>query len=276
MQYAIDGMDFTKTDDRKVILKCYKYRHKLRIYVSGFLHPVILLGPFLVSPALQAESPDGIPDKIAVYTSEQAPPAQQERKSPEIEIMEQSGAYQIKVVAVIDAPASHVLYVLTDYQHIYRLNPSIIENEVVQRHDDGSVNVRTRVVGCAAYFCDELDRVERVRILPSGDLYAEIIPELSEFKSGKTLWQIKSLGEHSEITYNSDLEPDVFIPPLLGKFLVKKSIREEMLVSFANLEKIASIMAEAEWREDYQPVQAGSGSYGPCSYTANNLYDSGY
>ena len=187
---------------------------------------------------------------VVFYAIFFASPIIQEKNIPEIEIMEQNGAYQIKVVAVIDAPASHVRDALTDYMHIYRLNPSIIESDVVKRHHDGSVSVRTRVIGCAAYFCEELERVERVRLLPSGDIHAEIIPELSQFKSGQTLWRIKSVGHHCEVSYLADMEPDIYIPPVVGKFLIKKSIKEEMKISFTNLEKISNILAEREWQEN--------------------------
>jgi hypothetical protein len=158
------------------------------------------------------------------------------------------------VVAVIDAPASYVREVLTDYIHIYRLNPSIIESEVLRQHDDGAVSVRTRVIGCAAYFCEELERVEKVRVLPSGDLHAEIIPELSQFKSGQTRWHIKKQGDHCEVTYLSNMVPDIYIPPVVGKFLIKRTIREEMQTSFVNLQKISSVLAEREWQENYQPA----------------------
>ena len=221
--------------------------------LTRFLRPAILLGILFSSFALVAENP---PD-IAKYTiqrektSEFVASSLQSGKRPEIEINEHSGVYRIKVVAQIAAPASYVRYVLTDYTHIYRLNPSIIESEVLER-DDEAVNVRTKVVGCAAYFCEELDRVERVRVLPSGDIQAEIIPELSQFKSGQTLWNIKPVGDYCEVTYLSDLEPDIYIPPVVGKFLIKKSIREEMLVSFTNLEKISSVLARRARQENFQ------------------------
>ena len=171
---------------------------------------------------------------------------------PEIEIIEHGGVYQIKVVAKIKAPAHYVRYVLTDYTHIYRLNPSIIESEVLKCDDDGSVSVRIKVIGCAAYFCEELTRVEKVKLLPSGDIYAAIDPEQSQFKSGQTHWRIETQGDYSQVTYISDMEPDIFIPPVVGKFLIKKSIRQEMQSSFENLEKISSVLAEREWQENYR------------------------
>jgi len=241
------------------MFNCYKdlaVTNAHGVQVTGFLYPVILFGTLLTSSTVQAEKPA----EIASYTlqrektSEFVSSALQSSKRPEIEVNEQSGVYQIKVVALIAAPASYVRYVLTDYKHIYRLNPSIIESEVLQQYDDGSVSVRTKVVGCAAYFCEEIDRVEKVRILPSGDLHAEIIPELSQFKSGKTHWSIKPLGDYCEVSYLSDMEPDIFIPPIVGKFLIKKSIREEMHTSFVNLEKISSVLAAREWLNNDQPA----------------------
>jgi hypothetical protein len=217
-------------------------------YVTGFLYPVILSGALLTSSIAQAETPP----EITRYTlqrektSEHVSTALQSGTRPVIEINEQSGVYQIKVAALIAAPADYVRYVLTDFKHIYRLNPSIIESEVLEQDEDGSASVRTKVIGCAAYFCKELDRVEKVRVLPSGDLYAEIIPELSQFKSGKTHWQIKPMGDHCEVIYLSDMEPDIYIPPVVGKFLIKKSIRQGMRTSFINLEKISSILAGRE------------------------------
>ncbi len=241
------------------MFNCYKdlaVTNAHGVQVTGFLYPVILFGTLLTSSTVQAENST----EIASYTlqrektSEFVSSALQSNKRPEIEINEQSGVYQIKVVALIAAPASYVSYVLTDYTHIHRLNPSIIESEVLQKYDDGSVSVRTKVIGCAAYFCEELDRVEKVRKLPSGGLYAEIIPELSQFKSGKTHWSIKPLGDYCEVSYLSDMEPDIFIPPIVGKFLIKKSIREEMHTSFVNLEKISSVLAAREWLNNDQPA----------------------
>ena len=242
----------------------------------GFLCPIILFGtlftwftllaeqsPDIAKYTLQREKTSDLaeqPPDIAKYTlqrektSEFVSSTLQSGKRPEIEINDQNGAYQIKVVAIIAAPASYVRDVLTDYRLIYRLNPSIIESDVLNQDDDGAINVRTKVVGCAAYFCKELDRVEKVRLLPSGDLQAEIIPELSQFKSGKTLWQIKPVGDYSEVTYLSDMEPDIYIPPVVGKFLIKKSIREEMQISFTNLEKISIVLAAREGQENHQPA----------------------
>ena len=261
-----------------VMYGCNKYLFCKYTYVRSFLCLMHISGIIFTSSALQAD----VPPAITKYTLERdkAPefisPLQQEQNIPEIGIIEQNGIYQIKVVANIDASARHVRHVLTDFLHIYRLNPSIIESDVVKRHDDESVSVRTKVIGCVAYFCEELERVERVRVLPSGDLLAEIVPEQSQFKSGQTLWSIKSQGDQCEVSYSSDMEPDIFIPPVVGKFLIKKSIREEMQITFANLEKISNVLAEREWQENYHPEHTEFASYDPCINYAENSFSEAY
>ena len=217
------------------------YNSIVVMHFIGGLYLVFFLAVLFLPSTLQAESSSG----AAKFTlqREKIPEADLSllgaASRPEIEIIENSGVYKIKVVAVIDAPARNVLHVLTDYSHIYRLNPSIIESEVLKKDDNGLVVVRTRVKGCAAYFCEELNRVEKVQLLPLGEIYAEIVPEHSQFKSGQTHWRIKALGERSEVTYISNMEPDIYIPPVVGKFLVKKAIRKEVQISFANLEKLS-------------------------------------
>lgn len=241
----------------------HKYWHVIKL-----LKRVIICAAILTSSALQAGT---LEDEVIAFTlhrekiSEAAPSVLLSGQPPEIEVTEQSGIYKIEAVAVINASASHVRRVLTDFIHIHRMNPSIIESDVVKQYDDDSVCVSTRIIGCAANFCEELDRVERVRILPSGDLYAEIIPEQSQFKSGETFWRIKELGEYCEVSYLSEMQPDIFIPPVVGKFLIKQSIKEEAKISFSNLEKIANILAEREWQEDYQPEHNAFSSYDFCS-----------
>ena len=218
------------------------------VHLKQGLYLTLLSGVSLISFDSRAENPSSITQYTLQRdkTSEFVSSTLQSGARPEIEIVENSGVYKIKVVATVAAPASYVRYVLTDYKHIYRLNPSIIESEVLEQTDD-TAKVRTKVVGCAAYFCEELDRVEKVTVLQSGDIYAEVVPELSQFISGQTHWRIKQQGENCKVIYTSEMEPDIFIPPVVGKFLIKKSIREGMLTSLRNLEKISSILAAREW-----------------------------
>lgn len=188
--------------------------------------------------------------------------------APEVEVTETGGVYHIRAAFVVDAPSEYVHQVLTDFVHIYRLNPSIIESEVLADDENGSTSVRTRVLGCAGYFCQELERVETVRTLASGDIVAEVVPDKSEFRSGRTLWRIEAYGERSRVVYESEMEPDFYIPPVVGKFIAKKSIHTEITTSFNNLEKIARVRAERDWESDYRLSSLNVATYTPCGLAA--------
>ena len=169
----------------------------------------------------------------------------------EFEVTEEEGVFYINASVVVNAPAEYVRAVLTDYVHIYRLNPSIVESEILASQDSDVARIRTKVIGCAISYCEEIGRVEDVRILASGDIQAEIVPEYSQFKSGVTLWQIRSMGEDSRLTYHAEMEPDFFIPPIIGNSIVKAKLREEIMISFTRLEKIAIIQSERDWNPDW-------------------------
>ena len=67
---------------------------------------------------------------------------------PRIDISEDTGNYRIRMVALIRAPAQTVYEVLTDYRHIYRLNPAITQSAILPSPNDGTVRVKTRIRGC--------------------------------------------------------------------------------------------------------------------------------
>ena len=97
------------------------------------------------------------------------------------EVTEEHGIFRIRVSAVIAAPPDYIRFVIADSAHIYRLSPSIIESEVLPHSAAGDQQVRTRLLCCTAMFCREVERVDIVRMLSSGDLEAEIVPALREF-----------------------------------------------------------------------------------------------
>lgn len=260
----------------------YQQLHKYS-YIRQLCCLLLTSGIILASPSIMA---DLTPDASILYMQQEPAPKAitPSRKDilADIEILEHDGVFHINFTTTIHASARHVRHVLTDFIHIYRLNPSIIESDVLKRHDDDSVSVKTRIIGCAAYFCEELDRVERVRVLPSGDLLAEIVPEMSHFKSGHTLWRITPTGhEQCQVSYSAKLEPNIFIPPIVGEIMLKKSIREEMQTSFTNLEKISNVVAEMEWQENYQPEHTEFAStefavYDPCVNYVVNAFNAAY
>ena len=159
----------------------------------------------------------------------------------ELALTYKQGVYHLNLIMILDATPEYIHEVVTDYEHIYHLNPSIVESEVLQTPDNSIVQVRTLVNDCVFIFCKEIHRVEEIRELQTGDIHSEIIPRLSNVKSGTTKWQFHPVGSGTRVNYNLTLEPGFNVPPFVGTYIVKKKLKKEVLESFNNIERLAKI-----------------------------------
>ncbi len=168
-----------------------------------------------------------------------------------IDVSEKDGVYAIHVSARLPVPARFVRQVLTDYDHLYRISSSIIESEVLAAYEDGGALVRSKVLCCTALFCQEVERVEKVDVVDDSRIVVTIVPGYSEFRSGMAVWRLEDEGEYTLLDYQASIEPDFFIPPLLGVSMVKKHIYTEFRDAFFRLAHIAAIRYEQQWDTDY-------------------------
>jgi len=181
-------------------------------------------------------------------------------------VTERDGEFESRIEALIDAPAEYVYAVITDYKHIYRINPSIVESELLPAEDDGVVRVRSRIQHCLSFFCTEVDMVEDVREVDDGLLVATTVPEISSFKSGTAMWHIRPFGkEGTRIQYRASIKPDFFIPPVIGSLFIKANIRKELTTSFTRIECLAKIMARHRTGDKAATVAMRSGENRPCT-----------
>lgn len=165
----------------------------------------------------------------------------------ELRITEDEDVFSIKMIAVVDVPVKYVNLILTDYVHIYRLNPSIIESRILPAPDNALVRVKTRIVDCIFIFCMEVNRVEDILHSSENYLHAEIVPALSNFRSGNADWHMQDMGERCQVTYLAQMEPDFYIPPLIGSYFFKAKLYDDIKTGLTKLECLAKIREELDW-----------------------------
>ena len=183
-----------------------------------------------------------------------------------ISITEIQGEYATRIVALVDAPVEYVLAVITDYKHIYRINPSIVESEFLPAGDDGVTRVRNRIEHCLYVFCFEVEIVEDVELIGDGNLLATIVPELSSFESGNAMWHLRPFeDQRTRIQYRANFRPDFFIPPVIGSLIIKSKLREEFTASFTRIECNARIMARNDPDKLLVPVARFSEDHEGCT-----------
>jgi len=165
----------------------------------------------------------------------------------DLHVSENGGVYHMRLSTVLDVPAEYVHRVLTDYAHIHRLHPAITQSDILDSPRRGIVRVKTRILDCISIFCLELDRVEDVHEVPPYDLQSVIVPSGSNFRSGKADWHIEEMEDRCQLVYEAQLEPDFIIVPVIGPYLVKGKLRDEMVSSLTRIECIAKIEQELDW-----------------------------
>ena len=157
----------------------------------------------------------------------------------DIHITKQGRAYQVQMTFSVAASVNQVVALLTDYGFPNRLNPEVTKREVISRLR-GITRVRTEIRSCVFFFCRDVALTQDVTVV-ADTVQADIVPDESDFRSGYFRWLVsRSDNGGSHIAFEAVIEPDFFIPPLIGGFFVRKRLRQEILATAKNLETEAT------------------------------------
>ncbi|MBA2410373.1 MAG: hypothetical protein H0V62_11645 [Gammaproteobacteria bacterium] len=158
----------------------------------------------------------------------------------QLDVEHQDGIYNITMTFSVAAPLGAVRAVLTDYAHLSALNSAIVESQVLLARNDNSTRVRTRTKDCILFLCADITRIEDVTSDGAGGFQATIVPGLSDMKSGLARWRIQSRKEITRIAFDARMEPDFWIPPLIGPMLIKHRLRTHLKETAENVERLAA------------------------------------
>lgn len=141
---------------------------------------------------------------------------------------EEGNAYNFRLQFTARAPVLQVLALLTDFNQLTRLNPLIVSSRVLPKELSNIHRVEIVTRGCMLFFCKKITRVEDVRIVSDRRIESAIVPSLSDFKSGDTLWTFFPRGKHTIVNYQATMVPDFWLPPFVGPLTLKKQIRNQL------------------------------------------------
>jgi hypothetical protein len=151
----------------------------------------------------------------------------------------QSGVYLVEVDALVNVPEPRVRELLTDYNDLGKINPAIEVSEIIKTREPGDYRVRTVTEACVWFYCKRIHQVQDVIEASDGSVTAIVIPELSDFRSGYARLNLWQEPGGTRVLIRSEVEPDFWIPPLIGPWLIKRKLRSEALETVHNLEQVA-------------------------------------
>lgn len=148
------------------------------------------------------------------------------------------GHYIISLDMRITADSKKVYALLTDFNHLPRINDNIIKSTMLRSHERKH-RLRVESRACVLFFCKHIVQVQDVEELDNGYISMVIDAKVSDFKSGHILWHIQSTEGGTRVTFSVDLVPDFWMPPLIGPWLLKDLLKEEGLKTLMELERQA-------------------------------------
>jgi carbon monoxide dehydrogenase subunit G len=148
--------------------------------------------------------------------------------------------YRISLDAVVKAPAPAVHAVLADYGRLAMLSPVIAEISVQRAPDGRSERVRSVLRSCFLFFCKEVVQVEDVTEPDNRTIVARMVPGLGDFSDGYCVWRITGDGERTRLHYEATRTIAFWVPPLIGPWAIRQTMREHLESSITALERIAN------------------------------------
>ncbi len=153
-----------------------------------------------------------------------APTALPALELAQLEVEQDGRRFEVRAESLIDAPASFVYAALSDYDNFHRLAGGLAETRWLSAPQAGEGLAYTRIDSCVLFFCKVIERVERVKLEPELGLHTEALPERSDFRVYRAHWQLEAAGDSTRLLFSASMEPDFWLPPLIGKWAIKRKL----------------------------------------------------
>jgi hypothetical protein len=159
----------------------------------------------------------------------------------ELDVEKDSGRYSLEAYARLDATPESIYAVLTDFDdNAYsRISRAYKESRYLEPTADGTPLVYTRMEGCMLWHCMTIERTERLETDAPNWIKSTALPEQSNFKHSTSEWMLEPDGEGTLMTYKLEMEPDFFVPPIIGPWYLKRTLSQGGLRAVTRIERLA-------------------------------------
>lgn len=165
-----------------------------------------------------------------------------------LQVTRNGARYHVEMEVKLQAPSAASYAMFTAPGNLPKINPAVQKVQIIEHRADEQTRVYTEVRVCALFYCKTLHQMQDMHYAPrpdGGDLHAEVLPGLSDFRYGRADWQFRSAGAATHLHFSAELEPAFWVPPLIGPWLVERSLHEEAQRTSAGIEKLAALPVAA-------------------------------
>ena len=156
-----------------------------------------------------------------------------------IKVDHEKGRYTVLSEVWFDAPVGQVFEVFRQWDLSTQFSSIIAESRDLPADDLGRPGYFVRNEGCLMFFCKSFVRQGYVELKVNEELRAFADPEISDFKLSNESWSFVAEKGGTVVTYRLLMEPDFWIPPGIGPWLIKRKFRKNGGDAIDRIEAIA-------------------------------------
>ena len=189
---------------------------------AGWLRPGLALGLLALAPAASAAEIESL------------------------QVSRSGARYHVEMEVRLHAAPVAAYNAFAEPANLPKINPAVQQVQVVRPRLNEQARLYTEVRVCAMFYCKTLHQLQDMRYAPrpdGGHLHAEVLPDMSDFSYGRADWHFSPSGPATHLHFSAELEPRFWVPPLIGPWLVERSLREEAQRSSVGIERLAAAPA---------------------------------
>ena len=142
-----------------------------------------------------------------------------------VEVKSKGGIYTLYGESLIEAPANVIFGILLDYDNFHRLASGIAETSFLPVRDYGVLIGYTRINTCVWFYCRKVEKVDRIQAIAPEEIRTDAIPAESDFRMNRAKWSLENVAGGTRVIYKAEIEPDFWMPPLIGTWAIKRKLR---------------------------------------------------
>jgi hypothetical protein len=156
-----------------------------------------------------------------------------------ITVERNKGIFDIRASLFINAPGPEVYAALLEYDQFAELSASYAESYYIEPASNGAPRIYTRIAGCIWFFCRSIERYSQLELQPSWQIISTAEPDLSSAELSIERWTLSAQDGHTRIDYSHEIDTGSWVPPLIGPWMVKKTISTNILDAIGSIEELA-------------------------------------
>ena len=156
-----------------------------------------------------------------------------------INVEHHKGRYTVSSEVWFDASVKQVFEVFRHWDLSTQFSSAIVESRDIAADEYGRPGYYVRNEGCLLFFCKSFVRQGYVELEVNEELRAFANPELSDFKLSNETWTFVAEDGGTVVRYQLLMEPDFWVPPGIGPYLIKRKFRNNGGDAIDRIEQIA-------------------------------------